>query len=486
MFGFLNSLNIILVMNYLPRLIDSSLNHWMHSDYHKPLLVRGARQVGKSWAIRHLGKSFKFFIEINFEKNPEYKEIFSPNLDVGRIISQLSLLTHIPVIDGETLIFLDEIQECREAIMSLRFFKEDRPGLHVVGAGSLLELTLAEIPTFGVGRIHSLFMYPMTFDEFLIANGEDELIKIRNLATPSHPLPDLFHNRLIDLFRTYIIVGGMPEVVDRWISTHDYLQCQELLNDIIVSYEDDFAKYRNKVNPQLLRSVFRSAASQITKKFTYSDVGGNYKTYEVKRALNLLILAGLLLPVVRTAANGLPLGCEADNSFCKVLVLDPGLTLRLLYLSLGGDVSHINLQILTSSVSELVNKGPMSELIAGLELNRYRSPDVRHELFYWIRQEKNSLAEVDYVTSSKGKVLPIEIKAGVQGGMKSLWIFMREKHLKEGVRSSLENFGSFEFTDKKADNATRQVLICPLYAISQLERLLSSQTSENQELNFSD
>ncbi|MDE6803665.1 MAG: AAA family ATPase, partial [Muribaculaceae bacterium] len=237
----------------LIRLIDTYLLQWAESERHKPLLLRGTRQVGKSTAVRELGRKFRYFIEINFERNPEYAVLFEANLDVKRIIPQMAAMCGIPVEDGNTLLFLDEIQVCPKVIMALRFFKEDRPGLHVIAAGSLLELALREIPTFGVGRIHSMFMYPMTFDEFLEANNAQLLITARNSATAASPLPEPLHEKLVEMFRTYLMVGGMPEAVERWVNTHDYLQCQTVHNDILISYEDDFPKYSRHVDPTLLR-----------------------------------------------------------------------------------------------------------------------------------------------------------------------------------------------------------------------------------------
>ena len=469
---FFNLFFILLIMGYLTRLIDEYLLSWANSDSHKPVLLRGARQVGKSWAVRNLGKTFRYFVEINFERNPEYKSIFTQNLDVERIVSQLGILVKKPIVEGETLLFFDEIQECPEAIMSLRFFREDKPQLHVIGAGSLLEFTLADLPTFGVGRIHSMFMYPMSFDEFLTACGESMLIEARNAASPDTPLPVILHDKCVELFRIFLLVGGMPEVVSKWIETHDYLKCHEILNDLLVSYEDDFSKYKKKANPELLRQVLRSAALQLTKKFTYSNVPGNHSTYEVKNAVDLLCMAGLLLPVKRTDANGLPLGSESNDAYTKILLLDTGLTLRLLGLA-EDTYQLLTRDIMTQTATDLVNKGPMAELAAGLELIRYKSPELRHYLYYWTRQEKNSLAEIDYLGSQDGKVLPIEIKAGTKGGMKSLWFFMRAKNLVQAVRSSLENFGRFDYEDPLESGTIRKVTICPLYAISQMKRLLS-------------
>ncbi|MDE6335395.1 MAG: AAA family ATPase, partial [Muribaculaceae bacterium] len=435
----------------------------------KPVLLRGARQVGKSTAVRHLGKSFESFVEINFERQPEYKALFTVNLIVDRIISQISAISRRQITAGKTLLFLDEIQLCPEAIMSLRFFKEDMPQLHVIAAGSLLEFALEELPTFGVGRIHSMFMYPMTFDEFLYANGESLLMDARNQASAENPLPTPLHDKLVAIFRTYLLIGGMPEVVSKWVLTHDYLQCQELQDDLLISYEDDFPKYKKKVDPQLLRMTLRSAATQATGKFSYSEVGGGYRIDEVKRALEMLILAGLCVPVIRTDANGLPLGSGANMAYRKILIFDPGIMLRILNMTLG-DISEMTVEILTESASNLVNRGPLAELVAGLEMQRYQSPNIRHTLYYWIRDAKNSQAEIDYVDSIGRNVLPIEIKAGMKGGMKSLWIFMREKRLERGVRCSLENFGAFEYKDEEVQ-AIRQVTVCPLYAMSMLKAL---------------
>lgn len=451
---------------YFKRLIDGYLEQWAKKKDHKPMLLRGARQVGKSTAVRHLGETFDNFVEINFEKQPEYKKVFNSNLVVARIVSEISAMCAIPIVPGKTLLFLDEIQECQEAIMALRFFREDMPGLHVIAAGSLLEFALAELPTFGVGRIHSMYMYAMTFDEYLEANGEKLLLDYKRNASPDQPLPEPLHNKLTALVRSYFLVGGMPEAVGKWIETHDYLQCQEVQDDIISGYEDDFPKYGKKIDPVLLRLTMRSAAVQVTKKFSYSEVGGGYRTEEVKKALEMLLLAGICTQVVRTDANGIPLGSESDLSYRKILILDSGLLLRLLNLS-SVDVSKIASEILTEDTTDLVNKGPLAEMVAGLELLRYKTPNLRHELYYWVRLAKNSQAEIDYV-EAKGYVLPIEVKAGMKGGMKSLWIFMREKGLTSAVRCSLENFNRFEYIDREASEAVRKVEVYPLYALSNL------------------
>lgn len=451
---------------YYERIIDRYLSEWATRPVHKPILLRGARQVGKSTAVRHLGESFKYYVEINLEKQSNYIDLFKKDLDVTRIVPQMAAMCGTPIVPNETLLFIDEIQESQEAIMALRYFKEDMPNLHVIAAGSLLEFVLDEIPTFGVGRIHSMYMFPMTFDEFLRANGEQLLLEARGQANIDAPLPAPLHEKLIGLMRTFMLVGGMPESVVKWVQTHDFLQCQEVQDDIITGYEADFPKYKKKVDPQLLIATMKSAATQATKKFVYSRVPGEYKTAEVKKALDLLIKAGILIPVTHSSGNGLPLGDESDESIRKILLLDTGLMLRLLNMTMG-DTSAITAQILTATAADLVNKGPMAEMLAGLELLHYLTPNLHHDLYYWVRQAKNSTAEIDYLLSRDMKVLPFEVKAGVQGGMKSLWDFMREKKLDQAVRCSLENFGKFDYVDAEAEGAIRHVEVYPLYALSQ-------------------
>ena len=458
---------------YCKRLIDNYLSEWASRDTHKPVLLRGARQVGKSTAVKELSKKFDSFVEINFEKQPKYKILFDDDLDVKRIVPQISAIYGTSIKPGQTLLFLDEIQECPRAIMALRFFKEDMPELHVIAAGSLLEFALKELPTFGVGRIHSMFMYPMTFDEFLEANGQQLLIETRNEASIDNPLPDPIHNKLVDFLRTYMLVGGMPEAVKTWVEYHDYIRCQEIQDDIVVTYEDDFPKYKKNVDPTLLRRTLRSVAVQAGKKFVYTKVGLDYKTAEVKKAVELLTLAGILHPVTHTDANGLPLGSEEDKSYQKMLLLDTGLLLRLLNMSLG-DVSELTTQILTASATDLANKGPMAEMVVGLEMLHNMSPNIRHELYYWVRHAKNSQAEIDYIATYLQTVVPIEVKADTQGGMKSLWAFMRDKRLHYAIRCSMENFGKFDYVDNQANNEVRHVRICPMYAIARIEEIKQS------------
>ena len=452
---------------YYKRIIDKYLAEWAQDSTHKPVLLRGARQVGKSCAVKHLGDSFEQFVELNFEKEPQYIPLFQGDLDVKRICGMISAMKHQLIEPGKTLLFLDEIQLCPEAIMSLRFFKEDYPELHVIAAGSLLEFAIRELPTFGVGRIHSMFMYPMTFNEFLLANGYEGLAEARDSATAEQPLFTPLHGKLVNMFRSYLLVGGMPEAVAKWVETQDYMLCQQVQDQLLITYDDDFSKYAEKTDPTLMRLTLRSVAIQMGKKFVYSHVSQDYKTEKIRKAVEMLTLAGLIVPVTHTSANGLPLGSGAERSYRKMLFLDSGLLLRLLDMTFG-NAAQMATQVLISTAEDLVNKGPLAEMVAGLEMIRYKSPNMRHELFYWVRQEKNSTAEVDYLQIKDMAVLPIEVKASTQGGMKSLWAFMREKHLHEAVRCSLENFGEFNYSDPLDNGEMRHVRIVPLYAVGKV------------------
>lgn len=457
------------MQEYIQRNIDVELLEWKDNPMRKPLLLRGARQVGKSSAVRHFGKEFQFFAEVNFERHKTVKTFFQGDIDIRLIVQKIAIYINVPIEEGKTLLFLDEIQECPEAIMALRFFKEDYPGLHVIAAGSLLEFTLQKLPTFGVGRIHTLFMYPMTFDEFLNANNENGLISMKKQADSQHPLDAAFHEKLIEYFRIYLLVGGMPEAVLAWIKTHNFNQCSHIQEDIILTYEDDFSKYKKRVSPDLLRTTLHGICHQPGEKITFKQISADYRSSQIREAVRLLTLAGLVIPVIATSGNGIPLDAEANEKNMKILLLDSGLLLSVLQLE-GNLAQHLVDLIMTGSPKDLVNKGGLVEMVAGLELLRNKPCVQRQKMFYW-EKSGNSIAEIDYLDTFHLKVTPIEIKSGTQGGMKSLWQFMREKRLTEAIRCSFENFGEFTYTDPQADNAERHITIIPLYALEKLREM---------------
>lgn len=449
---------------YYPRIIDKHLLEWKNSSNRKPLLLRGARQVGKSSAVRHLGEQFQYYIEANFEKRSDLKQLFESVRDVHELAAGIGKLYNTPIIAGETLLFLDEIQVCPEAIHSLWFFKEDYPDLHVVAAGSLLEFALKDLSSFGVGRIHSLFMYPMSFDEFLEAQGKTMWIEAKQGAGFDRPLFESLHRDLASQFRSFLLIGGMPASVAKWIETHDYVLAASEQDDIQQTYYDDFAKYAKKIEPQLLRNTLQSVIAQIGSKFVYSKVA-NATINEVKKALQMLTDAGIIKRVIYSSGNGITLGAESNNKFVKYIYLDSGLLLRILDIELN-DMSGLNSDILTLAADQLVDKGSLTEMVAGLELVKYSSCRTQNDLYYWENLDRGTTAEIDYLLSKNMKVIPLEIKSGISGKMKSLHLFMQKKHLNYAIRSSLENFSRISYDDKESNQ--RIVDIVPLYALSNI------------------
>ena len=436
---------------YIERKSDFELEKWRMESKHKPLLIRGARQVGKTKTIREFGKKFDSFIEINFEESPRLKALFSDELSPAAICENIAIIFKTSIVPGKTLLFFDEIQSCPEAIASLRFFYEKMPELHIIAAGSLLEFALSEIPTFGVGRIRSLFMYPLSFSEFLNGAGEHQLLEKIREAKPEKPLNEIFHVKLIELIQKFICLGGMPEVLATYFETRDFNQCQQMLDDLIISLQADFAKYRKRVPVSRLNEVFQSVVSQSGQKFVYAKACTQANHKQIKDALQLLITAGIVIPVTHSSANGLPLGAGANPQKQKLLVYDTGIFQRIMGLDLA--------DFLLSEKFDAINKGNVAEQFVGLELIKSESCYQNPSLYYWHREAKNSNAEVDYVISVSQEIVPIEVKAGTKGSMQSLFLFLQEKKLKKGIRISNENFSTFN-----------SIEVYPLYALENVRR----------------
>lgn len=455
---------------YFKRHIDRALEEWKNSPRLKPILLRGARQIGKSRSVRNLGEKFEYFVEVNFEFQPNVKRLFQEVTDVREIVNRLSILFNTPIESGRTLLFLDEIQSCPEAIHSLWAFKEQLPKLHVAAAGSLLEFALHKMPSFGVGRIKSMFMYPMSFDEFLMACGYDSWVVAKNTCSYTNPVPAELHSQLVQQFRSFLMVGGMPASVSAWVETKDYNACAEELADIQQTYYDDFVKYDDRIDTALLRNTLRSVVMQTGSKFVYSSVDGTYRAEQVKQALAMLKDAGLIKVVQYSAGNGLPLGAEINEKFRKYNYLDSGLLMRVLDLELGSSAPVEEL-VLAGTAEDLVNKGQLTEMVAGWEMVKYKSPAVSHDLYYWENISKGTTAEIDYLTAQDFKVVPVEIKAGTSGKMKSLRLFMQRKHLILAKRCTLENFGRISVTDvdEHTDTPVERIIdVHPLYCLSTL------------------
>ncbi len=345
--------------------------------------------------------------------------------------------------------FFDEIQSCIPAIQSLHLFYEKMPDLHLIAAGSLLEFALAEITYFGVGGVRSVFMYPLSFNEFLLANNGTGLLQITQKASPQMPLNNAIHEKLLKYFKKFLIFGVMPEVTANYLETNDFNSSLQILDDLIFSFYDDFAKYKKRVPISRIRDVFNAVVMQARGKFIYSKVVNNENHRQIKEALDLLIRAGLVIPVVHTAANGLSLGAEVNQKKQKMLLFDTGIFLRILGLNIG--------KILISEEFDTINKSSIAEMFAGLEILKYKSCYTNENLHYWHREAKNSNAELDYLFAKNCEIYPIEIKAGTRGSMQSMKLFLKEKNRKIGIRISSENFAEY-----------KNIRVYPLYAIDNI------------------
>ncbi|MDR0812033.1 MAG: ATP-binding protein, partial [Paludibacter sp.] len=300
--------------------------------------------------------------------------------------------------------FLDEIQSCPDAISSLRYFYEEMPDLHVIAAGSLLEFALENISSFGVGRIRSMFMFPLSYDEYLRAMNHNTLADALQKAAPDKPLSESLHKTCLTHLITLILIGGMPKVVATYAAGGTLLDCQQILDDVLITYQDDFSKYKAKVPALRLREVFESITKQVGSKFIYSHASQNANHLQIKEAVELLNMAGLVYSVTHTAANGIPLGAEMNTKHQKFLLFDTGILQRFLKLDLGA--------ILLGDTLEQINKGYIAELFAGLELLKAAPATVPTQLYFWQRETRTSQAEVDYIIQSGTEIVPIEIKSG--------------------------------------------------------------------------
>jgi len=441
-----------MISKYLKRNIDTDLLEWKNSESRKPLILRGARQVGKSSSIRKLSDSFNNFLEINFENkdNAGAKRVFEQHSDPRLICDELSAIYETPIIAGETLLFLDEIQSCPDAISSLRYFYELMPDLHVVAAGSLLEFALQKIPSFAVGRIRSMYMYPFSFGEFLQALERNILLEKLKAATPQNPLSGEIHNKLKEYFLRFLIIGGMPEVVSKYSSGGSLLDCQNILDDLTETFFNDFAKYKQRVPATRLGEIFSAIIAQTGQKFTFSNANTSANQIQIKESIELLKMAGLVYSVTHSSANGLPLAAETNQRYRKLMIFDTGIYQRFLRLDMAN--------LLLEEKIEQINKGALAEMFVGTELIKSQNNRIAAELYYWQREKKGSAAEVDYVIQQEQNIVPVEVKAGTKGAMQSMFLFLAEKQRQFGIRCSLENFGEFQ-----------NIKIYPLYAAGNLD-----------------
>jgi len=443
-----------------------SLMQWYHQNAHKPLVLRGARQVGKSTLVRLFAEQQKLeLVELNFERNPEHAELFSGN-DVSQIVSTMRLTLNKAIEPGRSLLFLDEIQAAPSLLAVLRYFYEDMPALHVIAAGSLLDFELAS-PSFSmpVGRISYLHLYPMDFSEFLRAIGELPLAEFVESWLPGTPLPLPLHQKLIRLMRQNIAVGGMPEAVRAFADSKDYRQVEQLKQDLLATFSDDFSKYARHQDQTLIRQAFRKAPTLIGRKVKYSEIDASLPSPRVAKALEQLNLARVVQKVVRSAANGLPLSAEENPKFFKLLFLDIGLVSTMM---------QVSSRALQDDLL-MINHGALAEQWVGQALLSSLDAHVPPHLHYWAREARSSSAELDYVIAGSFPV-PIEVKAGKSGTLKSLHQFIREKGSPLAVRLNADLPSILQERHATSDGRSCdfRLLSLPLYMAREVRRIIDS------------
>lgn len=431
------------------RIIDFHLDKWRTDSFRKPLLLRGARQVGKTYAVRRLGGQFKFFVEVNFERLEGAASLFEKDLAPERLILSLSLLLKTPIIPGETLLFFDEIQEAPRAILALRYFYEEMPSLHVIAAGSLLEFAIEKVGV-PVGRISMLYMYPLSFLEYLVAT-DNVLIARAIISNPvGVPMEEVVHRKTLDLLGEYLSIGGMPEAVARWTQTNDPASALKVLQQIAATYRQDFEKYARKTQVKYLEQIFRQIPHLIGKEFSYREIHGEYRKRELAPALELLERASIIHSIRHSSGQGIPIGAEVDFDTFKVIYLDIGLCQAIL----GSDISMWFLRPLEG----FENRGEIAEGFVGQEFICYASPNAKAEVYFWKRKEKNSTAEIDYLIQRGEQIVPIEVKSGHGKTLRSLHLFL-DTHPKSisAIRFSSLNYSVMNELDSR-----------PLYAVASL------------------
>lgn len=428
-------------------MIDKYLLEWKQNPIRMPLLLRGARQVGKTYAVANLGESFDDFAEINFERNPEFKIVFERNLEPERIIRELAVMLGKPIVAGKTLLFFDEIQESENAFKSLRYFYELMPSLHVIAAGSLLDFQIEKIG-MPVGRIEWLYMYPMSFIEFLYAVKHSMLAEEILHHDPSKPMSESIHALGLSLVGEYFAIGGMPAVVKQWRDSKDLSTCGRLLRAISSTYKKDFDKYAKRSQIKYLDLLFSHIPERLGEKFKYSAVSQNYTKRELEPCLDLLSKAGIVTKVLESAGQGIPLGAQANHEHFKVIFLDVALSQNVIGLNLG--------EWIIDPLEQFINKGNIVESFVGQELLAYASPFAERNLYYWHREERTSNAEIDYLIQKEEHVIPVEVKSGHRGALQSMHIFLNSHpHSAFGIRFASHNYSIME-----------KIHTYPLYAIA--------------------
>lgn len=440
----------------MKRDFESYLEEWKIRKNRKPLIVRGARQIGKTYTVEEFGKkNFDAVIKINFEEKPEFKSFFKTN-DISEILLNINAYFNVSVVQGKTLIFLDEIQQCPEAIATLRYFYEKMPGLHVIAAGSLLDHALNEIRySMPVGRIEFAYMHPLNYFEFLDAFGENGLIEYLKNYTLEKEITSPIHEKLLKYVRLYYFIGGMPEAVREYTETKDLVSVERIHESILRTLEYDFSKYGTKVQQENLTAVMKYIPSAIGMKLKYVNINREKRSDQLKSAVNLLNLSRILHIVNHSKASKIPLEHGKNESVMKLLLVDIGLA------------NHI-LKLRLTDIDKLItaNEGGLAEQFVGQQLLGSSEYFIDEQLYYWTREAKGSAAELDYVVEFSNMIIPVEVKAGTTGTLKSLQVYVNEKHSHKALRFNADRPSKAQI----ADNC--ELISLPLYLAGEWRRFI--------------
>lgn len=436
----------------MKRLVMQQLLEWKESKYRKPLILKGVRQVGKTWILKKLGTYYSNIAYFNFDENEELKEFFNTTKDVNRILQNLMMATSQKITPNDTLIIFDEIQDCPNVINSLKYFCENAPEYHVACAGSLLGIALARPSSFPVGKVDFIEINPMTFTEFLMANGDDNLVQYLNSIEKIETIPAAFFNPLYEKLKMYYVTGGMPEPVKMWTEARDVEKVQQSLANIIGAYERDFAKHPDVKEFPKISMIWKSIPSQLArenKKFLYNAVKEGARAREYEDALQWLVDAKLVHKIYRSTSPGLPISAYDDLSAFKIYLSDVGILRRLALLAptAFGEGNRLFTEF----------KGALTENYVLQALNNQIEAEPR----YW--SQINPSYEVDFIIQWENEIIPIEVKAESNITAKSLKKYKQkyEDKIKLRIRFSLENF--------KMDD---DLLNIPLFFADQTDRII--------------
>lgn len=444
----------------MKRLIMSKLLAWKNSPYRKPLILKGVRQVGKTWILKEFGKlNYKNIAYFNFDENKEYKQFFETTKNVERILQNLMLASGQKIEPENTLIIFDEVQDCPEVINSMKYFYENAPQYHVACAGSLLGITLAKPSSFPVGKVNFMQINPMNFTEFLLANGDENLAKFIEQIDKIEPIPDAFFNPLYEKLKMYYVTGGMPESVLMWAKARDVNAMQETLFEIITAYERDFAKHPNVSEFPKISMIWNSIPSQLArenKKFLYKVVKNGARAREYEDALQWLVSAQLVYKIYRNTAPNLPIAAYDDVSAFKIYLADVGLLRRLAQLAPTAFAEGNRL--FTEFKGALTENYVLQALLTQFEVTPR----------YW--SQTNPPYEVDFLIQRENDIFPIEVKSEANINSRSLKKFKElfPNQTKLRIRFSLNNL--------KLDD---DMLNIPLFMADYTDKLIELALKEN-------